>query len=306
MSKTNFKEIIARLRSEAEFSHGVLLTLSLLEVACAILIAYIKWSSDDGFSNKLFWVLGIAYIVFAFIRLSHLRNYPSAAINELEAERELTSLQEESNRLNVLSKIHVETMKNLNIQTCKLDEDDGSLCDIGITDSLNELLKPLIDRSYYLFDTDKGIQFTYGIYLAGYKALDRGTLDTGVTIINDKQNLKSLLDKDLYSKDGLPEDKQQIQNQLRLCYSSRKFKYETIELNNKKFTQISSPMHEACREDDDKFELLGVLFVICPEIEIENKKDVELQLKIFNRIIANWMYSYNSCITGKKKLALNG
>jgi len=141
--------------------------------------------------------------------------------------------------------------------------------------------------------------------LAGYKALDRGTLDSGVTVINDGLNLKSSLIKDLYSKDGLPEDKQQIQNQLRLCYSSRKFKTETIELNNKRFTQISSPMHEACRENDDKFELLGVLFGIFPEIEIGNKKDIELQLKIFNRIIANWMYSYNSCITGKKKIRLN-
>jgi len=200
--------------------------------------------------------------------------------------------------------VHVETMKNLNTQTCKLEEDDGSLCDLGITDSLEKLITPLIDKSYYLLNAEKGIELTYSLYLSGYKALNKGTLDTGVVPFSDGLNIKDILTKDLFEKQELDPERQQIQNALKLCLSEKKFRVDNINIKESEYIQISSPMYEACREDDAQY-LLGVLFIICPKVHIENNSDIETQLKIFNRIIANWMYSYNSCITGKKKLKLN-
>jgi len=143
------------------------------------------------------------------------------------------------------------------------------------------------------------------LYLAGYKALDRGTLDEGVVQISDGLGLNNYIEKNLFSKQGLDEERQQIQNALRLSYNSRKFKVEQIELKGQQMNIICSPMYEACREDDEQFKLLGVLFIICPFKKIDKENDIEVQLKIFNRIIANWMYSFNSCITGKKKIKLN-
>jgi len=301
-----FNNLIDKLRKQSKYMHGVLIVLALLEIVCAIVIGILAKNFDKELVPEILLFVGIIYLIFAAIRLFHLRNFPATITDELESERKLSAFEKEANRLNTLSDVHVETMKNLNIQTCRLDEnDDSSLCDFGITDSLAKLIKPLIDKSYYLLNTDKGVQFTYGLYLAGYKSLDKGTLDEGVVQITDGLGLKEYLEKSIFSKQGLDEDRQQIQNALRLSYNSRKFKVETINIKEQKMNIICSPMYEACREDDEKFQLLGILFIICPFIEIDKENDIEVQLKIFNRIIANWMYSFNSCITGKKKTKLD-
>ena len=302
-----FNDLISKLRNQSKYMHGVLIVLALLEIVCTIIIGILSKNYEKELVPQILLFVGILYLIFAAIRLLHLRNFPASITDELESERKLNAFEKESNRLNTLSDVHVETMKNLNVQTCRLDEnDDSSLCDFGITDSLAKLIKPLIDKSYYLLNTDKGIQFTYGLYLAGYKSLDKGTLDRGVVPISDGLGLNSYLKKDLFKKQDLDEDSQQIQNALKLSYNSRKFKSETIELKEKKMTIICSPMYEACREDDEEYHLLGVLFIICPFIIMDKENDIEVQLKIFNRIIANWMYSFNSCITGKKKSKING
>jgi hypothetical protein len=282
-----------------------LIVLALLEIVCAILIGILSKNYDKELAPLFLLFVGILYLIFALVRLLHLKNYPGTIAEELDSERKLTSLQKDTYRLNTLSDVHVENMKNLNTQTCKLEEDDGLLCDIGISDNLEKLLKPLIDKGYYLLNTEKGVDYTYGIYLSGYKALEKGTLDHGVVPISDGLNIKSTLIKELFDKQELEPEKQQIQNALKLCLSTKKFRTDKISISDVDYLQISSPMYEACREDDDKY-LLGSLFIICPYKELANPKDIETQLKIFNRIIANWMYSYNSCITGKKKQRLDG
>jgi len=300
----DFNILIGKLRSHSNFMHGVLIVLALLEIVCAIIIALLSKNIEKELAFEFLVFVGIVYLIFALIRLLHLKNYPGTITNELDSERKLKALKKEAYRLSTLSDVHVETMKNLNTQTCRLEEDDGSLCDLGISNSLESLIQPLIDKNYYLLNAEKGIKTTFSLYLAGYKSLDKGTLDHGVVPFSDQLNLKEILVKDLFDKPELDPERQQIQNALKLCLSEKKFRTDKLNIKEEEYLQISSPMYEACREDDDQY-LLGTLFIICPFTEIENLKDLEIQLKIFNRVIANWMYSYNSCVTGKKKLKLN-
>jgi len=306
MKEETFGEMASKLKNQTSFSHGVLIVLGVLEVLCAIVIAYLNRNMSIPLAVNLLWFVAGSYLIFAAIRLYHMKNFSRMLADDISAERELKKLQQDSNRLETLSTVHVNTMKNLNIQTCKLDDgDDASLCDLGISDNLSQLLKPLIDKTYYLLNTDKGVESTYGLYLAGYKSLDMGTLDKGLVTLYDGLKINNLLLKELFSSEGLPETEQKIQNSLRLCYSSRKFRIDKFEIENARRSIISSPMYEACREGDNKFELLGVFFVITPSGNLETTEDLEIQFKIFNRIIANWLYSFNSCITGKKKSKLN-
>lgn len=307
MTETTFNEMATKLKTQTTFSHGVLIVLGVLEVLCAIIIAYLNRNITIPLAVNLLWFVGASYLIFAAIRLYHMKNFSRVLADDISAERELKKLQQVSNRLETLSSVHVNTMKNLNIQTCKLDDgDDASLCDLGISDNLSQLLKPLIDKTYYLLNTDKGIESTYGLYLAGYKSLEMGTLDKGIVTLYDGLKINNLLSKELFSSEGLPETQQNIQNSLRLCYSSRSFRIDTFEIENSNTSIICSPMYEACREGDDNFELLGVFFIISPSENLETTEDLEIQFKIFNRIIANWLYSFNSCITGKKKSKING
>lgn len=304
----NFNKVITNLKLRSEKINRSFNIIAILEVLCPVLIAILSKFLEHEFAGYFIVFLIALYVVLAFLRLYNRYNPMESLLNELSSEKELSDVKSDANRLKVISNLHVEMMKNLNVQTCKLDEeeeDESHLCDTGISESILGLINPLISNSYILLNTNKDSKFTTGLYLRGYRSLHQPENEEGIVLIQDQLNKASLLSRDLIKKGDLKGSKLELQSILKHCYNNRKFCAKDLNDNDKSFTVICSPMYEACREDDDSSILLGVLFVISEKIEFL-PDDLEIQFKIFNRIIANWLYSYNACIANKLSISQIG
>lgn len=61
-----------------------------------------------------------------------------------------------------------------------------------------------------------------------------------------------------------------------------------------------SPMTYACNEE----EVNGVLYIISNRIN-SFPNETEINLKIFNRVVANWIYRYDECVNQRQGIDLN-
>jgi hypothetical protein len=296
----SFKECIVRLNNYARAVHQAIVILAVVEVVLIIIIGILSNQLDTNLSKLFLLFVSILYVSLVSIRVIYGINYPSTIVNEMWAERELEKLKVLTNRQSQISYCYVETMRNLNIQTCKLDEENESrLCDVGIKDSLKELIFPIIEKSYYLLDTDKGNNCTFGLHLNGYTSIDINDNDSGIIVIYDELTKLSCLPKKLLQENNIDGEALEIQKIIRTSLNNKIFNVQDYNYSNKLHNVFCSPMYEACRENDNTSKLLGVFFIITEKLD-DIPLDIETQMKIFNRIIANWIYRYNECVVSKK------
>jgi hypothetical protein len=86
-----------------------------------------------------------------------------------------------------------------------------------------------------------------------------------------------------------------IQTAIRQSFNNYEYVNSIYQINAENFSIICSPMPFACNEDEPN----GVFFIIGKQID-NLPIETETNLKIFNRVIANWIYRYNECVINRQ------
>lgn len=300
----NFSDILKRLEKIFRVITAAAIGLSIIE-ALIVLFIGIASSNIESSNTDLnrIWtnILISLVVVYAFIiviKILYNANYPSSITNELKSQKELEELKYTAERQKTISEFVVQTIENLNGQTCALNpSDDTHLCDTGVQEGVKGLIEPVVANTYFLLNT-LNTQFTVGLYLDIYSSLAptiNGHSDEGVIIINDTLfPSDNGIDKELLQQTDLTNERLEIQTAIRKSLNNHQFVKANFSNHKDKLTIICSPMPFACNEDD----LLGVFFIISKHLE-KTPEDLPTTLTIFNRVISNWVYRYNECINNR-------
>ncbi len=300
-----FLNIIDRLRKHSKFVSRIIIGIAILE---AILVLFIGIASNNLNTNDEsinlissigLLILSILYLTLLFLKTDYNYHFPGDIASELKSERELFELRKEYNRLSTLDEFLIDTIKNLNGQTCAIqNSEEIHLCDVGIKDGLSSLINPIVENTNYLLNT-RQVNFTISVYLDSYQSLTQQDLDSGVIILHDKLNKTDILNKSLFTDLYLQGEKLEIQSNISKSFNNFEFLFGTYSVNGSEYSIICSPIPFAC-DDTDK---LGVLFIISKQLE-NIPEQLHVNLSIFCRIISNWIYRYNQCIFDRKQRSL--
>jgi len=304
---TDFKNSIQRLEKFSATVNKAIVGTAIIEAVLVIIIGIISnnLNTENQTVNKIaIWLLiffGIVYLFLLLIKTLFNKTYPGSITNELKSERELTSLQRDFERQKTINSFLVTTIERLNGQTCALNYgDDTHLCDRGIKDGIYSLIEPVIDNVFFVLDTIN-TKFTIGVFIENYRTMAAvGQWESGIITIDDKLNKGHLLEKDLLVQANVRDEQFYLQTSLRQSFNNYEFVKKDYTIDKESFTVICSPMPFACDEDD----VNGVLFIIGKQIDTI-PVETENNLKIFNRVIANWVYRYNECINSRQQGVLN-
>lgn len=300
----DFNNLINRLERYSKTINDAIVATAIIEAVFVILIGIVSNNlfNGDHTINKLAVALlllfGLLYLFLLFIRTMYNKTYPGSITNELKAERELNILQRNSARQGTIYDFLVIAIANLNEGTCALNYGDNShLCDSGIQDGIYKLLEPVINNVAFILDTIS-TNYTVGVYLRSYASMTtEDGWDSGIIVINDKLNKGGAISKELIDTQEVRGERFHIQTAIRQCYHLSQFtKYDYTD-GSSAFSIICSPIPLACDETDTN----GVFFIITNRIETV-AGDTEISLKIFNRVISNWVYRFNEC-TNKRRAA---
>jgi hypothetical protein len=299
----DFKEIIGKLDNFCRTINKMFIVVAIIEgivVTCiGILSNTLTTANPDinKYSTYLIIFFGLLYLFLLFIRTAYSTSFPSSITNELKSERELQELKRDAERQKTINEFFVETMQRLNGQTCALNIGDGThLCDIGISNGIHELIEPVIDNTYFLLDTIN-TKFTIGVFLDGYRSMTLyNQLERGIIVIDDKLTKSSFLIKELLDTNTVRTEQLELQTAIRQCFNNSEFVDKNYNDGQNDFSIVCSPMPSACNENDG----LGVLFIISKKLETI-PTDLPTKLKIFGRVIANWIYRYNECVNNRQQ-----
>lgn len=293
-----FNSIIKRLEIFGETINRAIIGAAIFEGIIVTLIGIVSnnLSTDNETLNRLSLYsvvfLGIIYLLILFIKTTYTASYPGSITNELKSERELQELRGDSERKSTINDFLVQTLQRLNGQTCSLNiGGDTHLCDGGISKGIHELIEPIIDNTFFLLNT-VNTKFTIGLYLNWYASIDApSNIEGGLITIEDKLDKRHFLPKNLINISDVNGEALEIQTAIRQSFNNKQFIFKNYNSEEESFSIVCSNMPTACNENDG----LGVLFIISKNINAL-PTDLSSHLKIFGRVIANWVYRYNECV----------
>ena len=298
-----FQDIIQRLEKHISFVNKAIVGTAIIEAVLVIIIGIISnnLNTENATVNQIaIWLLiffGLLYLFLLFIKTIYNKTFPGSITNELKSERELSVLKRDAERQKTINDFLVTVIQRLNGQTCALNYgDDIHLCDTGIKEGIYNLIQPVVDNTYFILDTIN-TQFTTGIYLDNYRSLAADNLwEKGIIIISDDFGKEALIEKDLLEQANVRDEQFFIQTAIRQSFNNSVFVKQDYLANEQNFSIVCGPMPFACDENETN----GVFFIISKEID-NVPVDTEINLKIFNSVIANWVYRYNDCINNRQE-----
>jgi len=300
-----FQDIIQRLEKHISLVNKAIVGTAIIEAVLVIIIGVISnnLNTDNATVNRIaIWLLiffGLLYLFLLFIKTIYNKTFPGSITNELKSERELSILKRDAERQKTINDFLVTVIQRLNGQTCALNYgDDINLCDTGIKEGIYNLIQPVVDNTYFILDTIN-THFTTGIYLDNYRSLAAYNLwENGIIIIKDDLGKEHIIEKDLLLQADARDEQFFIQSAIRQSFNNSVFVKKDYTINEQNFSIVCGPMPFACDENETN----GVLFIITKAID-KIPVDTEVNLKIFNSVIANWVYRYNDCINNKQERA---
>lgn len=261
----------------------------------------------------------VLYLILAGIKAIYQIKFPGSIVEELDSKRKLGEKEDSLERQKVINDYINQVISKLNDQTCNIRMyGNENLCDQELQVRLTDLLKPVIKNTNIFLGTQKAQSVTLGVYLSFYRKFptdssklkyyeyNGGTIelehecndlitDEGILILEDDLGFSRFISKDLMKRNEVNNEALEIQSSVRRAMNNNRFGTHSFESNNETYSIICSEMPEVCSE-----ETTGVMFIIirgtcqCPD-------DLPYVFRIFNRLTANYVYKYNSCIDADVK-----
>ena len=273
----------------------------------AILVIIIGISSNNIDKGDIWLVILISciivYVFLLIITTAYQLKFPGSIIEELISKKQLEEKIKLFDRQKAINEYIDTSIKGLNKQTCVINyEGRENLCDQELETRLRDLLSPIITYTDVLLDTSTEKKFTLGVYLDEYKKLPESLNgievidyakinDKGILILNDELGISRLLPKELLEDEKIDGASYEIQTAIKRTLNNLIFYTHNFTHNSKDYTIMTSEILEICSDDY----VNGVLFIIYNQ-GIKYPTDVADILRIFNRITANYVSKYNSCI----------
>jgi hypothetical protein len=321
-------KLLEKLREWIKVIQVALLGTIIIEAILVIVIGIASNKITNKFDHWTGILLScsIFYIFLVVIKAAYQFKFPSSIVDELISKRQLEEKNKLFDRQKAINEYINTAIQGLNKQTCSIDTvaDNEHLCDKELEVRLTELLQPLVSYTDVILDTSTEKKFTIGIHLDAYHKFPNnyeeieieeanwGTYitdydpisDKGLIILSDELELIETLPKNLVDDERISGASYEIQTAIKRTLNNLTFNTHDFSYNDKKYSIICSEILEVCSDDY----VNGVLFIIHRQ-GIVFPNDVPEVLRIFNRVTANYVSKYNSCIVGEiisKKQKSNG
>lgn len=259
----------------------------------------------------------ITYLVMVGIRTIYQVKFPGSITEELIAKKELEKNNKTLSRQKTINSYLNQVIKQLNDQTCIIGESENkNLCDEELKDRLIGLLSTVLNNMNIVLNSTESHSTTVGIYFTYYQKFpsdySKITLlddenddlyihpydeisDSGIIILKDELDLAKFLPKQLIESQTEKNEALELQTTIIKSYNNNSFLTHSFKSGGVDYTVICSEMPEVCSDSPT-----GVFFIIT-QGKYNYHKDLPYTLKIFNRLISNYVYKYNSCITEEIK-----
>lgn len=308
-------KLLNKLNDWIKVIQAALLGTIIIEGILVIVIGIASNKVVDTFNHwaGILIACSLVYIFLLTIKAAYQFKFPSSIIDELISKNELKEKNKLFDRQIAINEYINSAIQGLNKQTCYIDipNDGEHLCDKGLEFSLTELLQPIVSYTDVILDTSTEKKFTIGIHLDSYlkypNNYDEITIeetafstsisdwepitDKGLILLRDELELKTILPKELVDKARNIGASYEIQTAIQRTLNNLTFNTHDFVYNENKYSVICSEILEVCSDEY----VNGVLFIIYNK-GIRFPTDVPEVLRIFNRITANYVSKYNSCI----------
>ena len=308
-------KLLNKLNDWIKVIQAALLGTIIVEGVLVIIIgvASNKVEATFNYWTGILIACSLVYIFLLAIKAAYQFKFPSSIIEELISKRQLEEKNKLFDRQKAINEYINSAIQGLNKQTCFIERpsDREHLCDKELEVRLTELLQPIVSYTDVILDTSTEKKFTIGIHLDAYQKFPNnydnitieetefGTsisdwepiLDKGLIILRDELALVDLLPKGLVDEERISGASYEIQTSIKRTLNNLTFNTHDFTYNNKKYSIICSEILEVCSDDY----VNGVLFIIHNQ-GIQFPTDVPEVLRIFNRVTANYVSKYNSCI----------
>lgn len=308
-------KLLDKLKEWIKVIQAALLGTIIIEAILVIVIGIASNKINDTFDHwtGILLACSLFYIFLIVIKAAYQFKFPSSIVDELISKRQLEEKNKLFDRQKAINEYINTAIQGLNKQTCSIDTvaDKEHLCDKELEVRLTELLQPIVSYTDVILDTSTEKKFTIGVHLDAYqkfpsnydeieiKEADWGIYiadyepisDKGLIILRDELELIEILPKNLVDEERISGASYEIQTAIKRTLNNLTFNTHDFSYNNKKYSIICSEILEVCSDDY----VNGVLFIIHQQ-GIVFPTDVPEILRIFNRVTANYVSKYNSCI----------
>lgn len=321
-------KLLNKLNDWIKVIQAALLGTIIVEGVLVIVIGVASNKVADTFNHwtGILIACSLVYIFLLAIKAAYQFKFPSSIVDELISKKQLEEKNKLFDRQKAINEYINSAIQGLNKQTCfiEIPSDREHLCDKELEVRLTELLQPIVSYTDVILDTSTEKKFTIGIHLDAYQkfpnSYDNITIeeteygtsisdwepisDKGLIILRDELGLVDLLPKGLVDEERISGASYEIQTAIKRTLNNLTFNTHDFTYNDKKYSIICSEILEVCSDDY----VNGVLFIIHNQ-GIQFPTDVPEVLRIFNRVTANYVSKYNSCIVDEiisKKKKTNG
>ncbi len=295
----------------------------------AVLVIVIGVASNN--LDKVYWLgillsCAVIYLFLTIIKAAYQIRFPSSIVDELIAKRELEEKNKLFARQSNINEYISKAIQSLNTQTCNIQsvEDGKNLCDQELGVRLKDLLQSFVLHADVLLDAAINRNFTIGLYLDFYYKHPHSLADVfvghymgedfvteapgtsaitdhGIILLKDDLNLQPYIPKELFLTE-VNGPSFEVQSALKRSFNNLRFFKHQFSIEEQSYSIITAEILEVCSDDNAS----GVLFIIGKN-DFSYPADLPEVLKIFNRIVANYVSRYNDClkkaIIAKKKAA---
>ena len=312
-----FEILIKKLNNWIKVIQKALIATVIVEGVLVIVIGI----ASNNVNDKLdIWVgillfCSVLYVVLSAIRTLYQMKFPGSISEELESKYKLEEYDKIFHRQKVINDYINQSVKSLNDQTCSTNVGtDPHLCDEQLQVRLKDVLNPVISNTHIILNAFDINKFSVGLHLnqyshepSDYNRIELIHLgnnqvqitnwaeeisDKGIIFLKDELQFESeIIYKDLLSNDTETGVALEIQSAIKKSLNNVEFVCNQFEHKNSTHTIICSDMPLVCSDD----EASGVLFLIF-EGHYEPVDDLPYLLRIFNRVVANYVYKYNDCV----------
>lgn len=314
--KTIMKELKAFFESTFSFTRGYVIIevifIALLSVASSQVNCFLSsWS--------LLILVSVLVLIITYVqRFDFLNKFPKSLIDAVqqsidykdleikkhEFEIEALKLEKSKERNSLINDAISDTIVGLNSQTCTLHEKEDpfpeiieKLCDKDVEDGLISILTPFASEIYAIIHGPNPL-ITIGAY---FKSVAQEPIDGRdgpsdkpmLFVVKDDNDIKSRIPSNLLEDTRITGDLQILQQMFETCLRNNRFVKSQIPMFLDNYSLLISPIPFACDENDTS----GALFLLLRSEVFPN--DIEKIIKIFTRLLTNWMYKYNNCVYSK-------
>lgn len=300
-------EKLSELKNWIKFIHDYLPVVIGIEIICVIL-SNIASNQVHSFSSPWFLLIlftSIVYGVIQFGRYKFQQKFPLTVVENIEAQLSLENNKKDFSKITLLNETISNTLVSLNSQTCELQNESSAkeqgeyLCSQGISTGLNILLSNFV-KNLPIFLESINCKITVGIYFSSYYFFQEKKMEffdelekDGAFIFKDDLNIESNFPAGFFESQDAKDIALDIQSSIRYTLNNNKFLHKKVE-SNQSLTTINSYIPLFCNDDD----AIGVLFIISDKSEVVPNETEDI-LKIFSRIISNWISKYDECVYHK-------